>query len=43
MFKKIQTRYEKGYIRKDQLKRYVELQVITEDEYEQICGEKYEV
>lgn len=43
MFKKIKVRYEKGYIRKDQLKRYVELEAITADEYEQICGKKYEV
>ena len=42
MYKKIKSRYDKGYIRIDQLKRYVELGVITPKQYETICG-KYSV
>ena len=41
MYKKIKSRYNKGYIRIDQLKRYVELGVITPKQYETICGEEY--
>lgn len=41
MYKKIKQRYDKGYIRKDQLARYVELRVITEEQYKLICGEDY--
>ena len=41
MFVNIKDRYEKGWIRIDQLKRYVELGVITKDEYKLICGIKY--
>lgn len=41
MFNKIKSRYEKGWVRIDQLKRYVELLAITKEEYELICGEKY--
>lgn len=41
MYKKIKARYDKGYIRTDQLKKYVELGVITAEQYEAICGEEY--
>lgn len=41
MFNSIRDRYEKGWIRTDQLKRYVELGIITKDEYKTICGIKY--
>ena len=41
MYKKIKSRYDKGYIRIDQLKRYVELGVITSKQYETICGKEY--
>lgn len=42
MFDKLKERYDKGYIRNDQLKRYVDLGVITADEYKEITGEDYE-
>ena len=42
MFEKIKARYDKGYIRLDQLHRYVELEAITPEEYEEICGQPYE-
>ena len=41
MYKKIKSRYDKGYIRIDQLKRYVELGIITQEQYETICGKEY--
>lgn len=41
MYKKIKQRYDKGYIRKDQLARYVELGVISGEQYKLICGEDY--
>lgn len=41
MFENIKQRYQMGWIRVDQLKRYVQLQVITKDEYKLICGENY--
>lgn len=41
MFETIKTRFEKGFVRIDQLRRYVELGVITEIQFEEICGEKY--
>lgn len=41
MYKNVKARYNKGYIRIDQLKRYVELGVITEDEYKLICGKDF--
>lgn len=40
MYKKIKSRYDKGYIRIDQLKRYVELGVITQEQFESITGIK---
>lgn len=41
MFENLKMRYEKEWVRKDQLRRYVELGIITEAEYEDICGEPY--
>lgn len=41
MYKKIKSRYDKGYIRIDQLKRYVELGAISAEQYEDICGYEY--
>ncbi len=41
-YEKLKDRYEKGYCTKAQLKRYVELGAITEEEYEEITGESYE-
>lgn len=42
MFEKIKSRYDKGYVRLDQLRRYAELGVITTEQYEEICGKEYE-
>ncbi len=42
LYEKIKTRYEKGYVTKAQLARYVELGAITAAEYEEICGDPYE-
>ncbi len=36
MYEDIKTRYEKGYIRDDQLDRYVALDVITDEQAEEI-------
>lgn len=36
MYEDIKTRYEKGYIRDDQLDRYVALDVITAEQAEQL-------
>lgn len=41
-FEQIKQRYDKGYVRLDQLHRYVELEAITPEEYEEICGQHYE-
>lgn len=41
-YEKLKERYEKGYCTKTQLRRYVELGAITEEEYEEITGESYE-
>ena len=38
MFEKIKARYQKHYIRDDQLARYVELWVITQAEADEIMG-----
>lgn len=40
MYEKIKSRYDKGYIRIEQLKRYVELGVITQEQFEEISGRK---
>lgn len=42
MYEKIKSRYNKGYIRIDQLKRYVELGVITKEQFAEICGRDYQ-
>lgn len=41
MFEKLKNRFEKGWVRIDQLRRYVELGVIVETEFTLICGEEY--
>lgn len=41
MYKSIKVRYNKGYIRLDQLKRYCELEVITPEQFKEICGKDY--
>ena len=40
MYEDIKALYEKGYIRDDQLDRYVKLNVITEEQAEQLKMEK---
>lgn len=40
-FEKWNTRYEKSWCTKAQLKRLVELGVLTADEYKTITGEDY--
>ena len=40
MFELLKTRYERNFVRKDQLLRYVALGKITEKEYQEIVGEK---
>lgn len=42
MFGSLKERYEKKWCRIDQLKKYVELGAITNEEYELITNEKYE-
>ena len=41
MFEKYKARYERGGCTKEQLRKLVSLGVLTEDEYEEITGEKY--
>ena len=43
MFKILKQRYERNFVRKDQLQRYVTLGKITQEQYEQIVKEKQEV
>lgn len=38
MFENIKARYERGWIRDDQLQRYVTLGVITQDQADEITG-----
>lgn len=40
MFEILKKRYERNFVRKDQLQRYVELSKLTKEEYEKIVGEK---
>lgn len=40
MFEILKKRYERNFVRKDQLQRYVELGKLTKEEYEKIVGEK---
>ncbi len=42
MFEILKKRYEKNFVRKDQLQRYVVLGKITQEEYEKIVGKKEE-
>lgn len=41
-FEKWNDRYEKHWCTKDQLRRLVDLEVLTDEEYEEITGEKLE-
>lgn len=41
-FEKWNDRYKKHWCTKDQLRRLVQLEVLTELEYEKITGEKYD-
>lgn len=41
MFEKIKSRYDKGWVTLAQLQKYVELGVITEEQYTEICGQPY--
>ncbi|WP_018925010.1 XkdX family protein [Salsuginibacillus kocurii] len=40
-FEKWKDRYERNRARKDQIERCVQLEVLTEEEYEKIIGEEY--
>jgi len=41
-FEKWNDRYKKHWCTKEQLKRLVQLGVLTEEEYEEITGEEYD-
>lgn len=41
-YEQIKKRYDKGYITDEQLHRYVELEAITPEEFEEISGQPYE-
>jgi len=41
-YEQIKKRYNKGYITDEQLRRYVELEAITPEEFEEISGQPYE-
>lgn len=41
MFESLKERYEKNWCRKDQLRRFVQLGAITEEEYEAITDESF--
>ncbi len=41
MFEKLKDRFEKGWVRIDQLRKYVELGAIAEQEFTTICSEPY--
>ncbi len=43
MYEILKQRYERNFVRKDQLQRYVTLGKITQEQYEQIVKEKQEV
>jgi uncharacterized XkdX family phage protein len=43
MYEILKQRYERNFVRKDQLQRYVILGKITQEQYEQIVKEKQEV
>ncbi|MCK9267858.1 MAG: XkdX family protein [Alkaliphilus sp.] len=42
MFNNLKSRYEKGWVRVDQLQRYVKLKIITAEEFRLICNMEYE-
>jgi len=42
MFEILKQRYERNFVRKDQLQRYVALGKITQEQYLDIVGEKEE-
>ena len=43
MYELLKQRYERNFVRKDQLQRYVTLGKITQQQYLDIVGEKQEV
>ena len=43
MYELLKMRYERNFVRKDQLQRYVILGKITQEQYLDIVGEKQEV
>ena len=43
MYELLKQRYQRNFVRKDQLQRYVTLGKITQEQYEQIVKEKQEV
>lgn len=43
MFDRLKLFYEWGFTTKEQLRRYVKLNAITQEEYEVITGEPYEI
>lgn len=42
MFERLKQRYERHFVRKDQLQRYVTLGKITQEQYWEIIGEQQE-
>ena len=42
-FEKWKDRYDKYWCTKEQLKRLVQLGVLTEEEYKEITGEEYDI
>ena len=43
MYELLKQRYERNFVRKDQLQRYVTLGKITQEQYLDIVGEKQEI
>ena len=43
MFERLKQRYERHFVRKDQLQRYVTLGKITQEQYWEIIGEQEEI
>lgn len=42
LFERLKEWYSKGYVRKDQLVRYVQLGALTKEEYFEITGEEFD-
>lgn len=42
LFERLKEWYPKGYVRKDQLQRYVQLGALTPEEYKMIIGEEFD-